>query len=546
MVWTLPEVHMRDDAVERVFSLFTTSDHACAMTGDLAEEREQRGSIWFWLHVVRVTFTLWWNAAAEAPLRLLALITAGLVILSAPALAGLASVGLFPPLIGTALNWITLSFFWCGGALGTGSVLVAMAPRRGMAACAFLAAGGAAALLALSATIDLHELNRVDWMFFVVALGATVALLAGASIARGRTVVLAVPFAVAIGCTAGAIVLMSSPVSSAQQQEWRDPSPHKVTLVTVEEGVQLQVLDWGGSGQALLLLAGGGDTAHVYDDVAPTLAAKYRVVGVTRRGHPGSSAPATGYGVARLAEDLVRVIGAVDLKSPIVVGHSFAGEEMHVLGARHAARVAGLVYVDAAFDRGDDADTEVVNAVAKLLPTAPRPAPENLVSFAALRAHLQKYGGAGPEAHLRARWVGNPDGSVGGMFAPEKTVLQAMSKEMRAAFAKPYSPERIRVPAVSIYAIPKSADDLIQRGSSDRQPFPELAALAAGDPAIRERVEKLFLLTRDRVRKHEKWFEAFAERGRVVELSGTHHLIISNPTELLPQIESFVSSLTKP
>ena len=46
---------MRDNAVERLFSLFTSSDRAEAIAGDLAEEREQRGWIWFWLHVLRVT-----------------------------------------------------------------------------------------------------------------------------------------------------------------------------------------------------------------------------------------------------------------------------------------------------------------------------------------------------------------------------------------------------------------------------------------------------------------------------------------------------------
>ena len=117
-----------------------------------------------------------------------------------------------------------------------------------------------------------------------------------------------------------------------------------------------------------------------------------------------------------------------------------------------------------------------------------------------------------------------------------------MAKEIQAAY-NPYKPERIRVPALAIYAAPKSADDLMRRGSSDRSAFPELVAKAADDPALRDRVEKLYQLTRERVRKHAKWFEAFAERGRVVELSGTHNLVISNPREVLQQIEAFVSSL---
>ena len=336
-------------------------------------------------------------------------------------------------------------------------------------------------------------------------------------------------------------LLAGAAPASSQQTAWKDPSPHAAKLVTVDTDVQLEVLDWGGSGPALLLLAGGGDTAHVFDDVAPTLTARYRVVGVTRRGHPGSSAPPTGYGVVRLADDIVRVMDALGVKTPIVVGHSFAGEEMHVLGARYPGRIAGLVYLDAAFDRGDDADNAAFDAVARTLPAAPSPKADDLASYGALRAFLQKYGGAGPEAHVRARWVMNPDGTLR-RFVPEKTVVQAMMKEMRAGYT-PYNPERIRVPAVAIYALPKSGDDLIRTGSSDRLPVPELVAEAAADPAIRERAEKLYLLTRERVRNHEKWFEAFAERGRVVELSGTHHLVISNPREVLQQIEAFASSL---
>jgi alkanesulfonate monooxygenase SsuD/methylene tetrahydromethanopterin reductase-like flavin-dependent oxidoreductase (luciferase family) len=164
------------------------------------------------------------------------------------------------------------------------------------------------------------------------------------------------------------------------------------------------------------------------------------------------------------------------------------------------------------------------------------------VSFATLRAFLEKSGAAGPEAYLRTRYRTNPDGTVGGMWAPDLPVRQAMMKEIQAAY-KPYSPERIRVPALAIYAVPKSADDLMRRGSSDRAAYPDLVTKAAIDPATRDGVEKLFLLTRERVRKHEKWFAAFAERGRLAELSGTHNLIISSPREVRDQIDAFLSSL---
>jgi non-heme chloroperoxidase len=341
-------------------------------------------------------------------------------------------------------------------------------------------------------------------------------------------------------------VLLAAATSVSPQQEWKDPSPHATRLVTVEEGVQLEVLDWGGpqAGGTIVLLAGGGATAHHYDDFAPALTARYRVVGLTRRGHRGSSAAPGGYGFVRLAEDVMRVIDAVGVNNPIVIGESFAGEEMHVLGARYSAKIRGLVYVDAAFDRGDDADNDAYRAAAKPVPAAPSAQEADLTSFTAVRAYLEKYGGAGPEAYLRTRYRTSPDGSIAGLWAPDLPIRQAMLKELKAAYS-PYNPERIRVPALAIYAVPKSADDLMRRGSSDRSPFPELVGMTAADPALRERVEKLYLVTRERVQKHIKWFEAFAERGRVVELSGNHDLIVSNPREVLQQIEVFVSSLQK-
>ena len=337
------------------------------------------------------------------------------------------------------------------------------------------------------------------------------------------------------------VLLAVATPASSQQTQWKDPSPHATRFVTVEQGVQLEGLDWGGSGPGLVLLAGLGGTAHHFDDLAQALTPRYRVVGITRRGHRGSSPAPGGYGAVRLAEDVVRVLDAMDINNPVVVGHSFAGEEMHVLGARHSARIRGLVYVDAAFDQGFAADMEAYNAAAKAVPTAPGPTAGDLVSFAALRAYLEKSGSAGPEGYVRTRYVMNPDGSVG-LWAPDLSIRQAMTTDIQAAY-KPYNPERIRVPAVAIYAAPASAEELMRRGSTNRFAYPELVDRAAADPALRERVEKLYQLTRERVRKHEQWFEAFAERGRVAEVSGPHDLIVSNPREVLREIETFVSSL---
>ena len=108
--------------------------------------------------------------------------------------------------------------------------------------------------------------------------------------------------------------------------------------------------------------------------------------------------------------------------------------------------------------------------------------------------------------------------------------MQAYTAEMRA-MTKAYAPERVGVPALAIYAVPKSVNEWMR-------PW-----FKADDPAVRERVEALYPLERENVARHARWFAAFAARGRVVELSGGHDLIVSNPREVLQQIDAFVSSL---
>ena len=53
-----------------------------------------------------------------------------------------------------------------------------------------------------------------------------------------------------------------------ESASWQDPSKHRVQFVTVEDGVRLEVLDWGGSGRSIVLLAGLGFSAHVFDGFA--------------------------------------------------------------------------------------------------------------------------------------------------------------------------------------------------------------------------------------------------------------------------------------
>lgn len=129
-------------------------------------------------------------------------------------------------------------------------------------------------------------------------------------------------------------------------------NPPTVQMVTVEPGIQLEVLDWGGTGRPLVLIPGLGDTAHIFDKFAPKLTAKYHVYGITRRGFGASSKPApvtANYDADRLGDDVLAVIAALHIDHPVLVGHSLGGEELSDVGFRHPEAVAGLVYLDAGY-----------------------------------------------------------------------------------------------------------------------------------------------------------------------------------------------------
>jgi pimeloyl-ACP methyl ester carboxylesterase len=149
------------------------------------------------------------------------------------------------------------------------------------------------------------------------------------------------------------VTLIALSVNALYAQDQTDHSPHKVQFVTVEKGVKLEVLDWGGTGKPLIFLAGSGDTAHRFDGFAPQFVAQHHVYGITRRGFGASSkpVPANGnYSADRLGDDVLAVMQALHIERPVLVGHSLAGEELSSIGSRFPDKVSALIYLDAATD----------------------------------------------------------------------------------------------------------------------------------------------------------------------------------------------------
>jgi pimeloyl-ACP methyl ester carboxylesterase len=115
------------------------------------------------------------------------------------------------------------------------------------------------------------------------------------------------------------------------------------------DGITLHARDWGGDGQAVVLLHGLASNARIWDGVAPRLAGGgRRVVALDQRGHGESEQPDSGYDFATVCRDLEAALAGLGLDRPVVAGHSWGADVGLRYAADRPAAVAGLALVDGA------------------------------------------------------------------------------------------------------------------------------------------------------------------------------------------------------
>jgi pimeloyl-ACP methyl ester carboxylesterase len=120
-----------------------------------------------------------------------------------------------------------------------------------------------------------------------------------------------------------------------------------VRMVPVAPDVRLEVVDWGGSGPPMVFLVGMGMEAANYEQFASRFRDGHHIYGINRRGTGRSSTPASGYDAATRARDIIVVLDSLHVDKAVLVGHSFAADELSKVGVTYPSRVRGLVYLDA-------------------------------------------------------------------------------------------------------------------------------------------------------------------------------------------------------
>ncbi len=325
-------------------------------------------------------------------------------------------------------------------------------------------------------------------------------------------------------CSPILLVSLLAPLYS-QSALWQDPSPHTAQLVSVDKDVRLEVLDWGGSGRPVILLAGGGNTAHVFDEFAPKLTANYHVYGITRRGFGASSYSPLENGADRLGEDVLAVIHILKLKKPVLVGHSIAGVELSSVATIHPDSIAGVVYLEAAypyaFDNGNGPTMKQFQGLQG--PQAPAPSESDLKSFNALQKwDAEVYGFRLPESEFHQTWDSTSDGRVGKPrdFSGSEIFTTLMNGTKKYA--------RIPVPALAIFAIPHIRETWMTKST---------------DPTVRSAADSYFADLDLVAEKQAMAFEDGVATARVIRLQGMHYIFVSNESDVLREMRAFLGSL---
>ena len=212
--------------------------------------------------------------------------------------------------------------------------------------------------------------------------------------------------------------------------------------------IKLHYLDWGGSGQPLVLLHGLGDSPYIFEGIANSLKKNFRIIAYSKRGHCKSETTDSLYDTSILVSDLKLLLDSLNIKKANLLGWSMAGNEITEFAIQYPERTDRLIYFEGGYDLSDESFKTIYKKVHKLLQ------PDSIVlqSIDAYREwyHKSWFGDIelNPviEANLIASTIINPDGSV--TTIPDNNVFKLL---MESAMSYHRDYEKIQSPALAIY-----------------------------------------------------------------------------------------------
>jgi pimeloyl-ACP methyl ester carboxylesterase len=213
-------------------------------------------------------------------------------------------------------------------------------------------------------------------------------------------------------------------------------------------GIELHYLDWGGSGQPLVLIHGLGDSPYIFEDIASSLKKDFKIIAYSRRGHGKSSTPDSGYDNSSLTSDLKLLLDSLKIEKANLLGWSMGGNEITEFAIRYPERTNKLIYLEAGYDYSEEAFKSILKSV----PQSPFPDSMDLLSLNSYSKWYHNFWFADVEwnptleANIKASTHINSDNSI--TTIPNDSISKMLFESVMS-YHREY--EKIQAPALAIY-----------------------------------------------------------------------------------------------
>ncbi len=169
------------------------------------------------------------------------------------------------------------------------------------------------------------------------------------------------PVRLPVGAVALLLVIFSSHCVRNPQGSLEPPRSGRALA---QDGVPIAYTIQGGGATTLVFVHGWACDRTYWSEQLPRFAGTHRVVALDLAGHGESGTDRTEWTVRRLADDVVAVLEAEDLRNVVLIGHSM-GAPVSLLAAQTApGRIEAIVAVDALHDAERSSEEELRSFIA--------------------------------------------------------------------------------------------------------------------------------------------------------------------------------------
>lgn len=277
--------------------------------------------------------------------------------------------------------------------------------------------------------------------------------------------------------------------------------------IPVSDGGSIHVVETG-AGPPIVLVHGVTLSVITWARQLNGLSADHRVIAIDQRGHGPSAAGTDGYGLDRLSEDVIEVLGVLEVSGAVLVGHS----------------LGGMVTMTAAINSGDrlsDHVTALALVATSSHPLAGVPVPPFVID---------RLGARGERSLARAERRGHP--AIRG--------ASMLTWSMRVAYGSCPDPTAVELGRTMMTAMSPASLGSLVRG--------------IGSFKLKDRLETIDIPTRVVVGtrdvltppRHAKAMAEGIPHAELVVLPGTGHMVMLEcPEELNTMLHDLSVEVTK-